>query len=60
MILPNSRSLEELSRGPEWGQLTLVRFWLASYTYLENRLRKVFHGRSLEGDYAHLCDAERR
>ncbi len=60
MILPNSRSLEELSRGPEWGKLTLVRFWLASYTHLENRLRIVFHGRGLGGGDAHLCDAERR
>ena len=49
MILPNSRSLEELSRGPEWGKPTLVRFWLASYTYLENRLRKVYRRKGLGG-----------
>jgi len=60
MILHNSSSLEELSRGPEWDNPTFVRFWLASRTYLENRLRKMFHGRGLEGGYAHLCDAERR
>lgn len=60
MILHNSSSLEELSREPEWGKPRLVRFWLASYSYLENRLRKAFHGRGLEGGHAHLCDAERR
>ncbi len=60
MILHNSSSLEELSRGPEWVKPTLLRFWLASQTLLENRLRKVFDGRGLEGGDAHLCDAERR
>ena len=60
MILHKPSSPEGLSRGPEWGKPTLVRFWLASQTLLENRLRKVFHGRGLEGGDAHLCDAERR